>query len=409
MHQKLIVMKPFRNTIMLFALLTGTFFTGFAQQAGEKTVTGNNRFAFDLFNQVEKEGENVFFSPYSISSALAMTYTGAEGVTQKEMQKVFGFSGDTKKQAKDYHLLNKHLDTLNDDKVELNVANSLWCQKDFKFLDDFLKINKKYYQAGIKKVDYRNNHHGAREQINQWVEENTNNKIKDLIQEGMLSPSVRLVLANAIYFKGIWEYPFDKSKTRPEFFYMSEKRKTRFPFMHRSVSVKYYEDELAQVIELPYSGKDLSMMILLPQQVSGIHELQSKLDEELYQEYQESMFSKEVDVWIPKFKMENSYNLNDPLINLGMKSAFSKGADFSGMTGKKELFISDVAHKAFVEVSEEGTEAAAATGVVMRKSSLVKKVEFKADHPFIYLIKDNRSGIILFMGRLNKPVYSGRM
>lgn len=402
-------MKSFRISIMLIAFLTGTFFAGYAQQAGEETVQGNNGFAFGIFEQIEKEGENVFFSPYSISSALAMTYTGAEGTTQKEMQKVFGFSENKKAQAKDYHLLNKHLDTLSDKKVELNVANSLWCQEDFNFLENFLNINKKYYQAGIKKVDFKNNHPGARKQINQWVEQNTDNKIKDLIQEDMLSPSVRLVLANAIYFKGMWEYPFDKSKTRPETFYMSEDHRKKIPFMHGSVSVNYYEDELAQVIELPYAGEDLSMMILLPQEVSGIHKLQSKLDECLYREYQESMFSKKVEVWFPKFKVETQYNLNDPLMNLGMKSAFSKGADFSGMTGEKELFISDVAHKAFVEVSEEGTEAAAATGAVMSKTSLVKKVEFKADHPFIYLIKDNRTGAILFMGRMNEPVYSGRM
>ncbi|MFP4621288.1 MAG: serpin family protein [Bacteroidales bacterium] len=402
-------MKSFSIIIILFAFLTGTIFTGFAQQAGEETVKGNNRFAFDLFEKVQKEGENVFFSPYSISSALAMTYTGAKGDTQKEMQQVFGFSEDKKAQAKDYHLLNKHLDTLNEERVQLNVANSLWCQQDFDFLDEFLNINKKYYQAGLERVDFRNNHPEARKKINQWVEQETNNKISDLITEDMLDPSVRLVLANAIYFKGMWEYPFDKSKNRSEVFYISDKRKKHIPFMHRSVSVEYYEDELAQVIELPYSGKDLSMMILLPQEVFGIDKLESKLDAKLYKEYQESLFTKKVEVWLPKFKAETQYNLNDPLINLGMKSAFSKGADFSGMTGRKELFISDVAHKAFVEVSEEGTEAAAATGAVMSKTSLVKKVEFKADHPFIYLIKDNHTGAILFMGRLNEPVYQGRL
>ena len=338
-----------------------------------------------------------------------MTYTGAKGDTQKEMQQVFGFSEDKKAQAKHYHLLNKHLDTLNEERVQLNVANSLWCQQNFDFLDEFLNINKNYYQAGLERVDFRNNHPEARKKINEWVERETNHKIRDLITEDMLDPSVRMVLANAIYFKGMWEYPFDKSKSRSEVFYVSEKRKTYIPFMRRSVSVEYYEDELAQVIELPYAGKDLSMMILLPQKVFGIGQLESKLDAELYEEYQESMFTKKVEVWLPKFKAETQYNLNDPLINLGMKSAFSKGADFSGMTGRKELFISDVAHKAFIEVNEEGTEAAAATGAVMSKSSLVKKVEFKADHPFIYLIKDNRTDAILFMGRLNEPVPRGRL
>ncbi len=402
-------MKAFRISIMLIAFVTGNFFTGFAQHPAEKTIEGNNRFAFGIFEQIATKGENVFFSPYSISSALAMTYTGAKGDTQKEMQQVFGFSKDKKAQAKHYHLLNKHLDTLNEERVQLNVANSLWCQQNFDFLAEFLNINKNYYQAGLERVDFRNNHPEARKKINEWVERETNHKISDLITEDMLDPSVRMVLANAIYFKGMWEYPFDKSKNRSEVFYVSEKRKTHIPFMRRSVSVEYYEDELAQVIELPYAGKDLSMMILLPQEVFGIGQLESKLDAELYEEYQESMFTKKVEVWLPKFKAATQYNLNDPLINLGMKSAFSKGADFSGMTGRKELFISDVAHKAFVEVNEEGTEAAAATGAVMSKTSLVKKVEFRADHPFIYLIKDNRTNAILFMGRLNEPVLRGRL
>jgi serpin B len=402
-------MKSFRSIAILVAFLGGIFSQASAQQELNQTVKGNNRFAFDLFEKIQQKGENVFFSPYSISSALAMTYTGAEGTTQQEMQKVFGFANDKQSQAEAFHMLNKHLDTLNDKTIELNVANSLWYQDNYDFLDEFLNINKKYYQAGIKKVDFRSNHPEARKQINQWVEGETNEKIRDLIKEGTLSPSVRMVLANAIYFNGKWAYPFDKSQTRPEMFYMNENNRKRVLFMHRSVSVKYYEDELAQVVELPYSGKDLSMMIMLPQEVSGIHKLEQKLDTGLYNEYQESMFSKKVDLWLPRFRVETQYNLNQPLKDLGMNSAFSGDADFSGMTGNKELFISDVAHKAFVEVSEEGTEAAAATGAVMSKTSLVKKVEFRADHPFIYLIKDNRTGSILFMGRLYEPVNWGRL
>lgn len=374
-----------------------------AQQKPDSTVKGNNRFAFELFKRIELSGQNEFFSPYSISSALAMTYSGAEGATQKEMQDLFGFFENKESQAKEYFSLSNHLDTLSNNKLELNIANSLWCQKNYDFLEDFLEMNKRFYSAGIQQVDYRNNHPEARKQINQWVEKETNSKIKNLIQEGTLDPSVRLVLANAIYFKGKWEQPFDKEKTRFDFFYKNENRKVRVPFMHQTLSAKYYEDELAQVIEIPYSGKDLSMMILLPQNVSGIHDLEQKLDLELYNEYLESMFTKEVKVWLPKFKTETRYSLNQPLKQMGMKTAFGSRADFSGMTGKKDLFISEVAHKAFVEVNEEGTEAAAATGAVMSKTSLVRKVEFKADHPFIYLIKDNHTNAVLFMGRLNNP------
>lgn len=396
-------MKILGISTILFSFILSICSTGLTQHSKDEAVKNNNRFAFDMYKQIEEPGENVFFSPYSISSALAMTYTGAEGLTQKEMKVVFGFPDDKEAVGKAYQILNRHLDTLTDEETELNVANSLWCQEDYDFLEDFLSINKKYYDAGVRKVNFRKDHTGARKQINQWVENATKERIKNLIGEGMLDPSVRLVLANAIYFKGLWEFPFEKKQTQTDIFYAGKDYSKHVRFMNRSVSVKYFEDELAQVIELPYAGKELSMMILLPQETDGIKKLENKLDSALYRKYLDAMYTRKVDVYLPRFKVEAQYNLNDPMKNLGMRSAFDRRADFSGMTGKKDLFISDVAHKAFVEVTEEGTEAAAATGVVMSKTSLVKKLEFKADHPFIYMIRDNRTGAILFMGRLSDP------
>lgn len=396
-------MQAIRIFILLIPWLSASIIAGFTQNLPKKTVNGNSSFAFQLFDQIKTENQNVFFSPYSISSALAMTYTGAEGITEKEMQSVLGFHEDKSTLAADYYRLNQRLDTLDKGKNDLSVANSLWCQKGYHFLDRFLDINTKFYNAGIKKVDFKRKYPRVRKRINQWVEQQTHHKIQDLIGEGMLTPMTRLVLANAIYFKGMWEHPFDKGDTRSNFFYADGKRKVPVQLMHRSLSARYYEDELVQVLELPYSGEELSMMILLPQQIHGIDNLEKKLNDTLYDKYLESMYTKEVELWIPKFKAETQYNLNAPLEKLGMPSAFGKDADFSGMTGGKELFISDAVHKAFVEVNEEGTEAAAATGIVMSKTALVKKPQFKANHPFIYLIKDNQTHTILFMGRLSHP------
>ena len=400
------MIQAIRIFLLLIPWLSASIVAGFTQNLPEETVKGNNSFAFQLFDQIKSKNQNVFFSPYSISSALAMTYTGAEGITEKEMQSVLGFHENKSTLAAEYHRLNQHLDTLDKGKNDLTVANSLWCQKDYHFLDKFLDINTKYYDAGIRKVDFKRKYTRVRKLINRWVEQQTHHKIQDLIGEGMLTPMTRLVLANAIYFKGIWEHPFDKENTRSNFFYVDENRKVPVQMMHRSLSARYYEDERVQVLELPYSGEEISMMILLPQQINGIDSLESQLNDTLYDNYVKSMYTKEVEVWIPKFKAETQYNLNAPLEKLGMTSAFGENADFSGMTGNKELFISDAVHKAFVEVNEEGTEAAAATGVVMSKTALVKKPEFKANHPFIYLIKDNQTHTILFMGRVSHPKHN---
>jgi len=370
----------------------------------EDVVTGNNEFSFSLYDEINNEAANVFFSPYSISSALAMTYNGAREKTKEEMADVMNFNKNEESLSKNFSALNSHITNLTSKKIQLNIANSIWGQQDYGFEKRFLELNNKYYGAGVKEVNFKENYKSIRKDINKWVENKTQEKITDLIKSNMLDPMTRMVLVNAIYFNGKWAFPFKEEDTYEDVFYIYSECKTKTNFMERQVSLKYYEDDLAQVVEIPYSGKSLSMMVILPKERYGMEQLEHQLNENLYHSYQKSMKTKKVKLTLPKFKITDDFELNEPLKNLGMESAFGKNADFSGMTGKKDLYISNVVHKSFVEVNEEGTEAAAATGVVMRKTSVnMDKKEFKADHPFVFFIKDNEHDTILFMGRIMNP------
>lgn len=373
-------------------------------QEMQKVVDGNNEFTFSLYDEINNTANNMFFSPYSISSALAMTYNGARNETKEEMAEVFKFSKDQEELSRSFSKLNDHISGQTSKKIQLDIANSIWGQEDYHFEKRFLSLNNKYYGAGVKEVDFKKNYKEIRKQINQWVEDKTQDKIKNLIKKNMLDPLTRMVLVNAIYFNGKWEYPFNKENTYQDKFYVYSECEMQTDFMKRTASMKYHEDDLAQMVEIPYANKSLSMMVILPKKKYGMEELENHLNHKLYQSYQKAMFSKRVNLILPKFKISDDYELNEPLKKLGMKSAFEKDADFSGMTGTRDLFISNVVHKSYVDVNEEGTEAAAATGVVMRKTTAVMEtVDFKADHPFIFLIKDNKTNAILFMGRLMKP------
>lgn len=371
-------------------------------QQEQSVARSNNAFAFRLYKQLS-DHENLFFSPYSISSALAMTYTGAAGQTRQEMSEVFGFYSSNLAHAQGYHSLQEHLDSLNQDDLELNMANSLWCQKDYDFQQDFLDINRKHFSAAIRQVDFKRRYQQVRKQINQWVEKQTNQKIKDLIDQGVLDRMTRLVLVNAIYFNGKWEYPFPENKTREDAFYPIPEQKVKVPFMNQSLRLPYHEGEFHKAVEIPYSKGNLSMLILLPNRHENMSKLESKMEGPFYESLNDSMHNEEVDLSIPRFKLEAKYQLNDPLQRMGMKSAFDGNADFSGMTGDKDLYISDIVHQSYVEVHEKGTEAAAATGVVMRKTAIVKSHSFIADHPFLFMIRDQKTHTILFMGKMRNP------
>jgi serpin B len=371
----------------------------------QNRVDGNNTFAIELYNSLRGQKGNLFFSPYSISTALAMTYAGARGVTEKQMAQVLNFNGGQDQ----LHVAFAHLQTqLNAEQekgdVQLNLANALWPEKDYSFLRDFLDLTNTYYKASLISVDFKNTPEQARIQINEWVEQKTNNKIRDLIQPGILNPLTRLVLTNAIYFKGEWAIPFKETSTNEAPFWLNRDTSVTVPLMFQKGDFRYGKNESMQLLALPYAGNNLSMIVLLPNEVQGLPALEASLTQDNLASWLKSLKKREVRIFLPKFKMTSEFNLERILGAMGMASVFTPQADFSGMTGSKDLYINAVIHKAFVDVNEEGTEAAAATAVTMRMTAIAAPpAEFRADHPFLFLIRHNSSGSILFLGRVTNP------
>lgn len=369
-------------------------------------VDGNNRFAFDLYAKLKDEPGNVFISPYSIWTAMAMTYAGARGDTIDEMAAVMHYK---EKPAAMNQVTWTLLDDLNrgGDKrpFELSVANALWGAKGEGFLPEFLTTLRERYGAGLTEVDFSKAVEACKA-INTWVEKETKGKIKDLVNRDALGRGTVLVLTNAIYFKGTWEHPFEKSRTKDMPFSAGGDKAIDVPMMHQQAHWKYAEDEDTQVLEMGYKGDRLSMVILLPRKADGLAALEKRLTSEHLKSWLDRLSKREVSVWLPRFKMTREYRLRETLVAMGMKKAFTGGeADFSGMNGKRDLAISDVVHKAFVDVNEEGTEAAAATAVIMgRGATMPQPVPvFRADHPFVFMIRDTKTGTILFLGRVRSP------
>jgi serpin B len=337
-----------------------------------------------------------------------MTYAGARGNTEKQMMSVLHFDKNNKAFHEGFGALQARINEIQKKgAVKLGIANSLWIQKDFKFLPEFLHLTSSNYDAGLNYVDYAGETEKARVEINSWVEGKTNDKIKDLIGPGLLTQQARLVLANAIYFKGSWAIKFDTAQTKEMPFWKSKSDSVKVMTMTlRGHEFKYAEDTLSQYLELPYAGKDLSMIIVLPKTRAGLQASEVGLTQKAIAAIIALLRDQKVDAFIPKFKTTESFLLNKPLESAGMTDAFGSGADFTGMTGNKALYISAVIHKAFVDVNEEGTEAAAATAVVMVKQSAHvyhPPTVFRADHPFLFLIRDNTTGSILFWGRIVDP------
>ena len=370
-------------------------------------VEGNNAFAFALYGQLRNRNGNLFFSPESISTALAMAYAGARGGTASEMAKTLHFTLPQPQLNPAMGALLSDLNAVHDG-YQLTVTNALWAQQGYTFLDAFLQLLKTDYGAGLNQVDFKGATEAARLTINRWVEQKTQEKIKDLLQPGTLAPSTRLVLTNAIYFKGDWQTQFDKAHTRDEDFYPSQTQTKKVAFMHRESSFSYFDGGTFQLLEIPYKSKELSLVVLLPKDRSGLPALEQSLTASNTQQWLSQVVQRDkVIVALPKFKSTQQFELGGTLGAMGMAQAFSGSADFSGMTGKRDFAISEVIHKAYIDVNEEGTEAAAATAVGFRALAMRGPVEqppvFRADHPFIFLIRDNRSSSILFMGRMADP------
>ncbi|XP_070276525.1 serpin B3 [Myotis yumanensis] len=383
----------------------------------------NTRFAYDLFQLFRKStNENIFYSPLSITSALAMVYLGSQKRTASEIQKVLHFNevientkgGTTRAQVEEsrnvHQQFQKLLTELNKptDAYKLSLANRLYGDKKFQFFQEYLDNVKKFYLASVESADFSNATEETRKMINSWVESQTNEKIKNLFPEGSLDSSTILVLVNAIYFKGQWNEKFDPKKTEQGQFWLNKDTSKVVQMMKQSHMFKFasLEDMQAKILEIPYKDKDLSMVLLLPNEIDGLQQLEDKLTAEKLIEWTSSrnMSMSHVHVHLPRFKVEQSFELQVTMKALGMVDAFSsQDADFSGMSGSGDLVISAMIHKSFVEVTEEGTEAAAATGIGISVTSVPNYEMFHCDHPFLFLIKHNKTNSILFFGRFSSP------
>ncbi len=373
----------------------------------------NAAFALDLYQVLRQQDGNLFYSPYSISTALAMTYAGAKGQTASQMAQALHFSLPPERLHPAFNALALDLaarpEQAGEDvktPFELSAANALWGQKDYQFLPEFLDLLAQNYGAGMRLVNFSEDAEGSRRIINQWVSDQTRARIQDLLPPGALDAMTRLVLTNAIYFKAGWLHQFEKESTRPEPFYLLDGSTVQAQTMHLDKPFGYALLENARALELPYEGGGVSMLLLLPDE-GQFQAVEERLDGALLAGLQQDWQYGSVDLALPKFTFESEFNLNQALSGLGMADAFSAGqADFSGMADNRELYISSVVHKAFVAVDETGTEAAAATAVIMAATAAMPQepVAFHFDRPFIFLIRDNQTGSILFAGRVLEPV-----
>lgn len=392
--------------------------TGSTLEGIQQVINANNQFAFDLYSILAKsEDGNIFYSPYSISAALAMTNEGAKGETSDEIKSVFHFPDfDILRPnfAAIYNNINKKNEV-----YELRTGNALWAQYDYDFLENYINNVERYYGGKVANLDFVTETEKSRQTINAFIEEQTNNRIKDLIPEGMLDPLTRLVITNAIYFKGLWKWEFDESNTREHDFKITPDNIVKTPMMYmepEDITFNYADLEKLRILELPYKGEKISMLILLPKQGEEYDFMTGEtivfnytlndieLSFEKFNEYKAQMRETELDsILLPKFEFDTKYFMKDTLSVMGMPTAFSNNADFSGMDGTRNLYISQVIHQAFVKVDEKGTEAAAATAVIMRLTAAMPRKDFKANHPFIFIIQEIETGNILFMGKINDP------
>lgn len=377
-----------------------------------QAVQGSNAFAIDLYSQLSTQPGNLFFSPESISTDFAMAYAGAHGQTATEMAHVFHF---TLPPDRLHPAMGALLTAMNaqHEGYALSVADALWAQQDEKFQPAYLSLVQTNYGAAFRPVDFKTAPDSVRATINQWVEKQTNDKIQNLLGPGTVTPLTRLVLTNAIYFKAAWANQFNKNATENEDFHLSAGKTIQAPTMHNSGSYYYLKGPSFQALLLPYEKDEISMLILLPDDVEGLPALEHSLSAGNLQNWMTSLsYEHEVIVSLPRFKITQEFELSSTLEKLGMKAAFDpNAADFSAMTGDRSLDISAAIHKAYIDLDENGTEAAAATAVMMEMAMAARPMTpppppiiFTADHPFLFLIQDNASGAILFMGRVTNPV-----
>jgi len=373
-------------------------------------VEENSAFAFDLYQLLRQDTNNVFFSPYSISQALAMTYSSARGETEKQMSDTLHFVLSQDRLHPAFNGLDIELSKRgegaqgkDEEGFRLNIVNAIWGQEDYRFLSEFLDVLAENYGAGLRALDFVNAPEESRITINDWVSEQTEGRIEDLIPEGAIDALTRLVLTNAIYFNAAWQFPFNEDATTDGPFYLLDGGEVIVPMMTQTESFGYTKGDDYQAVELPYDGQELSMIILLPSD-GQFENFESSMVYQRVTEIISSLAGQQVNLTIPKFEFESEFSLKKALTTMGMPVAFSADADFSGMTGNRDLAIDDILHKAFVSVDEAGTEAAAATAVIMTLTAVpAPPVAVTVDRPFIFLIRDIETGTILFIGRVVNP------
>lgn len=373
-------------------------------------IDGNTAFAFDLYRALKEKDGNLFYSPHSISVALAMTYAGARGETAEQMADTLKFLLEQDRLHPAFNWLDVELASRGEgaegkdgEGFRLNIVNAIWGQKDYSFLTEFLDVLAENYGAGLRILDFMTEPEKSRVTINEWVSDQTEDRIKDLIPQGAIDALTRLVLTNAIYFNAAWAYPFDKDVTANGLFYLLDGGQVTVPMMRQTEAFGYTEGEGYQAVELLYDGDELSMVVLLP--ASGdLQAFEEGLQAQKVSEIISGLQPSQVALTMPKFEFDSEFSLKDTLTEMGMPIAFSGAADFSGMTGARDLLISEVLHKAFVSVDEAGTEAAAATAVIMRETAMPDQpIEVTIDRPFIFLIRDIETGAVLFVGRVMNP------
>ncbi len=375
----------------------------------ETQVKNNNAFAFDLYRSLQTQDRNLIYSPYSISLALAMTYAGARGETESQMAQALHFLPQGQIHpafnALDLQLAERgKAQSEEETPLQLNIANAVWAEQTYPFLQNYLDTIALNYGAGIRLADFIKQPESVRKEINGWVSDQTEDKIKDLIPQGVLSADTRMTLVNAIYFKADWLAPFEADSTQDAPFHLLDGSQVSAPTMNQDLFIPYAQGDGWQAIELAYQGETAAMDIIVPDE-GRFEEVEASLDDETVSTILQSLQPTSVSLALPKFQFESEFGLVDQLAALGMQDAFDpNAANFTGMTERNDLYISAVVHKAFVAVDEKGTEAAAATAVIMDlASALQSDVTLKIDRPFIFVIRDIPTGQILFLGRVLNP------
>lgn len=366
-----------------------------------------NEFAVDLYRELATDEGNLFFSPASIATAMTMTWDGARGETAAEMSTVLHLNPKKEKVFSDYHELLRGL-AGSDSTYTIRAANRIWGQEGFPFKSAFLFNLETYFSGGFESVDFSGNAEEERQVINHWVADQTEDKIQNLMPAGSVNRDTRLVLTNAVYFLSEWLYPFPEHRTKKVDFHTAEGTTVKTPTMKLAKDLPYYANDSLAMVALPYAGDDLEFLIILPHEQNGLAKVEAELSAASLDENIQAMNSQKMNVWLPRLDLAQNFSLNSVLNQMGIKKAFSQTqADFLGISENDGLFISSVVHKSFLKVDEKGTEAAAATGVSIGVTSMPPQADpptpFIADHPFLFMIRQKATGLILFMGRMNEP------